>query len=90
MVNFPNQNVVKIGLDVLQRNGYFAHPENVLVAMLEDDNEDLRRLAVNKIFAIRSKIPNVVIENDNFEGGFIKPVGVFDDSSTIRKFLIPK
>ena len=90
MVNFPNQNVVKIGLDVLQRNGYFAHPENVLVAMLGDDNEDLRRLAVNKIFAIRSKIPNVVIENDNFEGGFIKPVGVFDDSSTIRKFLIPK
>ena len=90
MVNFPNQNVVKIGLDVLQRNGYFAHPENVLVAMLGDDNEDLRRLAVNKIFAIRSKIPNVVIENDNFEGGFIKPVGVFDDSSTIQKFLIPK
>ena len=60
MVNFPNQNVVKIGLDVLQRNGYFAHPENVLVAMLGDDNEDLRRLAVNKIFAmVNMNLPDI-------------------------------
>ena len=40
---------------VLQRNGYFAHPEAILLSMLADENTDLRALAVNQILTIRIK-----------------------------------
>ena len=31
---------------VLQGNAYFAHPENILIAMLKDQSEEVRRRAV--------------------------------------------
>lgn len=34
---------------VVQTNGYYAHPENLLVAMATDDNQDIRRLAWRRI-----------------------------------------
>ena len=45
----------KIVQEVLQRNGYFAHPEAILLAMLADDDEDIRARAVNQILTIRRK-----------------------------------
>lgn len=39
---------------VIQRNGYFGHPENVLLAMLADERQEIRSLAYNKILECRS------------------------------------
>ena len=38
---FSNQKVVETALKVLQNNKFFAHPENILLGMLGDDDEDL-------------------------------------------------
>ena len=40
---------------VMQRNGYFAHPEALLLAMLADSDENIRVQAVDTILEIRSK-----------------------------------
>ena len=48
-----NRKVKNIIEDVLQRNVFFAHAENVLFAMLSDNDEEIRRIAVNKILKIR-------------------------------------
>ena len=48
----------KIVDPVLQRNAYFAHPENILICMLCDDRARIRELAVQRILAAvaRSKL----------------------------------
>jgi hypothetical protein len=38
---------------VLQRNSYFAHPENILIAMLGDSNKKMRCFAVDQILKTR-------------------------------------
>ena len=45
--------VQKIAIEVLQRNAYFAHPENIVLGMLCDEDECLRTIAVNKVQSIR-------------------------------------
>lgn len=40
---------------VIQRNGYFGHPENILVAMLADESETLRILALRRILKARQE-----------------------------------
>ena len=45
----------KITDPVIQRNGYFAHPENVLLSMLTDERKHIRELAVRRILRARSK-----------------------------------
>ena len=40
---------------VIQRNAYFAHQENILVAMLSDSRTEIRELAYNRIMLTRSK-----------------------------------
>ena len=42
-----------IVLSVIQRNGFFAHPENILLAMVSDDSEIIRRLGWRRILKIR-------------------------------------
>ena len=39
-------------LKTLERNSYFAHPENVLLSMLSDEDYQVRCMAVNKVLAI--------------------------------------
>ncbi|CAH1998449.1 unnamed protein product [Acanthoscelides obtectus] len=39
---------------VIQRNSYFAHPENVLLAMLTDSQPHIRELAARRILKARS------------------------------------
>ena len=68
IVSFPSQKVVEIAIKVLQNNGIFAHPENILLGMLGGDDEDLRRIAVNKLCSLRLKGPSYPIEDNNFEG----------------------
>jgi hypothetical protein len=43
---------------VIQRNAYFAHPENILVAMLSDDRKHIRELAVRRTLKIREEQPD--------------------------------
>ena len=40
---------------VIQRNGFFAHPESILLAMLNDDDLSVRELALEKIRAAREE-----------------------------------
>lgn len=39
---------------VIENNAYFAHPENMLLSMLADENSEVRQIAVNKILNARS------------------------------------
>ena len=34
--NLSNKEIREVTLDAVQRNGYFAHPQNLLIAMLRD------------------------------------------------------
>ena len=40
--------------NVIQSNGYFAHPENILLAMLWDERRKMRELAVNRIISAKT------------------------------------
>ena len=53
VIGFPNKIIQDIAVAVLQQNAYFAHDENILLAMLNDNNHNVRILAVNKILSIR-------------------------------------
>lgn len=45
---------------VIQRNGYFAHPENLLLSMLTDTQQHIRELAARCILKARSIEENVL------------------------------
>lgn len=47
----------KVVNDTIQRNAFFAHPENVLLAMTNDDSFDVRRYAWQKILEARNNEP---------------------------------
>jgi hypothetical protein len=40
---------------VIQRNGYYGHPENLLIAMLADEKKIIRELAFRRILKARSQ-----------------------------------
>lgn len=46
---------------VLQNNAYFAHPENVLLAMTNDDRASVRELAWFRIMAAKESNKNDLI-----------------------------
>ena len=54
MRQFPNGEVGKTTVIVLQLNAYSANHENILQGMLADEDCDILHVAVNKILAIRS------------------------------------
>ena len=45
--------VQQIVLPVIQRNGYYAHSENILLAMVHDKNKDIRELSLRKVLKAR-------------------------------------
>ena len=50
---------IDIVKEVVQRNAFFAHPNQFLLAMCTDRNEAVRREAINKIRKLRDQyIPN--------------------------------
>ncbi|CAG4988526.1 unnamed protein product [Parnassius apollo] len=74
---------LKIVIDkVLIRNGYFGHPENILIAMLGDDREIIRELACQQILKARA-------ENDQGLRTFKVPPLNFDaeDYTDLIKFF---
>ena len=40
---------------VIQRNAYFANPENILLAMISDEQKHIRELAMRRILRARSE-----------------------------------
>ena len=46
---------INIVEEVVQRNAFFAHPDQLLLAMCTDRNEAIRREAVNKIRKLRDQ-----------------------------------
>ena len=45
--------VQQIVLLVIQRNGYYAYPENILLAMVYDKNKDIRELGLRRVLKAR-------------------------------------
>ena len=89
---FPHSEIRSIASKVVQRNAFFAHPENVLLGMLGDDDEEIRRLAVNKIQGLRGKSLQHSIPNDNFRRGYVENCQNTEDAvskSNIRIFQVP-
>jgi len=57
---------------VIQRNAYFAHPENLLLVMTFDERDDIRQLGLRRILCQQQKTgvrKFVVITPINFEAG---------------------
>ena len=80
-------NIVK---EVVQRNAFFAHPDQLLLAMYTDRDEAVRREAVNKIRKLKDQyIPNT--EDEAFpEAEAFHEVEEDDERLHIDKdFLIP-
>ena len=64
-----------IVLPVLQWNGWWAHPENIVIGMLADDREVIRTKAVHYIMAARRErdpdnLRKFVIPKINFQANF--------------------
>ena len=54
-----NNTEINIVKEVVQRNAFFAHPDQLLLAMCTDRDEAVRREAVNKIRKLKDQyIPN--------------------------------
>ena len=80
-------NIVK---KVVQRNAFFAHPDQLLLAMCTDRYEAVRREAVNKIRKLRDQyIPNT--KNEAFPEAEAFPVVEKDDERPHidEEFFIP-
>ena len=77
VMGFPNKIIQDIAVAVSQRNAYFAQHENILLAMLADNDCNVRLLAVNKTLSIRISRKN------------LDDVGR-DEEIDVRKFIIPK
>ena len=49
-----------------QRNGCFAHPENVLIVMFVDDKESVRNVGVAKVLPLRIQVAEESANNDDW------------------------
>lgn len=49
------EELLKIIDPVIQRNRYYGHPENILIAMMEDERDSIRQLAVERIMQARNE-----------------------------------
>ena len=64
--SLSNEEIREVALDALQRNRYFAHPENLLIAMLRDGDEQIRRMAVTKMIALRKELVSSFAVEESF------------------------
>jgi hypothetical protein len=57
----------KIMQTVLQHNAYFAHAENIIIAMLEDDQEHIRELGYRRILKARGEKQMQTVQNSTHQ-----------------------
>ena len=79
--NFPDQRIREICYNVLNNNSFFAHGENILVAMLGDMDETVRRKAVKIILKLRENGEQVSEEMEEDE--VIDHDGASDETAEI-------
>ena len=65
----------------MQRNGYFAHQEYALIAMLGNDNQNVRNVGVAKVLARRKQVAEECANDDDCPHAL--------SSSLIRLFDLP-
>ena len=53
----------------MRHNAIFAHPEMILIAMLGNDDAQVRNMAVNKVLQIRGEAISMIIDDNDFKGG---------------------
>ena len=58
-------------MKAIQRNAYISHQVAVILGILAHENDDLRRVAVNKVQALHSTRPRLQINNNGSEGHFL-------------------
>ena len=68
-------------MSVVQRNGYFAQQEYALIAMLGDDNKNVRNIGVVKMLERWKQVVEESANNDDC------PLAL--NSSLIRLFDVP-
>ena len=64
MSRYLDSNILSVVDEVVKTNGYYAHSENILLAMLADKDIEIRKKAVEKIKQIRS-LKNNEKNNEN-------------------------
>jgi len=79
--SLSNEEIREVALDAAQRNGYFAHSESLLIAMLGDGDEQIRSMAVTKVIALRKEL----VSSSSTEGSSSSE----RRSSSIRLFHLP-
>ena len=57
--SLTNQDLRQVAQNVVQRNGYFGHPESILIAMLRDDDQAVRDKGVNHVLSLRKNDTSV-------------------------------
>ena len=57
---FLEDDVFEVVKPVIQRNAFFAHPENILIAMINDERPHIRELAWRRVLKARSQSSEVV------------------------------
>ena len=78
---------------MFKKNAFFAHPENILLAMLGDDNKDVRKQAFSRVQSIRetsenldhnltSENPKSLDKSDEFN--------MYDPCVNVGRFEVPK
>ena len=81
------EDVNKICAKVVQNNAYISHQKNVLPAMLEDQDETIRRKAVNKIIEVRQqKVEKVMAKKAMGIRWFKPPSLVWNSPNYVNMF----
>ena len=89
ILQVPDEAVRKTALKVVQRNAFFAHQENVLIAMLGDNDEEIRMQGANKLLSIRGKLPSTASFDNPNEEYSLKGLKYCDTTPTVRLFELP-
>jgi hypothetical protein len=55
LTRYLPENLKQVIEPVINRNGFFAHPENVILSMLGDSRRNIRKQAVDHILRVRKK-----------------------------------
>ena len=89
--SFPDD-IKAIIQPVIQRNGYFAHPENILLAMIMDERDVIKQLGLRRILKAHQQKPGIVrkfaVHKINFDAAdYTDLIDWLDVSVTIPPLL---
>ena len=86
---FSDDSLLPIIRQSIQHSCFFAHPENVLLIMLGDDNKATRAEAVNMISKVRRNNEREVHSHTSFES-FIFPDAILMQNATLKSLKFMK